>query len=1435
MASIVPDGELPQAIARVWDADGQVVGCGFLVAERTLATCAHVVARASGTDQSDPVGPSFAVMVDFPLLTPPSVRVPATVSRWQPVASDGGGDIALLALETVVEGTAPARFAGGTALWDHRFRVLGFPSRTDDRGVWVDGRLRAPVGKGWLSMEARAAPGGAHIGRGFSGGPVWDTDQGGVVGMTVAADMGADATTAYLIPAALLLGLEPSLCSSPFRGLEPFREQDAAVFFARREDSERVARAVLRQPFVPVAGASGVGKSSLVRAGVLPLLRGAGYSVTDFVGQPGAEPVGVLLAALQHQFPGAGLPEVTAAPVSPQTAVMIGARVLDHCGPAGHVVVLDQFEETVGTAPARARDLLDMLLVMATARHHDGRRLSVLTTLRSASLEDLAVGGDAERLSVTVQMVAPMTAAQLGEIVSQPLAAVPGVDFEAGLADRIVKDAGAEPGALSLVQFLLARLWEKRVHGRLTHAAYRELGGVEGALSAYADQQVADVCGMPDGLEETVVRRLFEQLALPDEDQGYVRVTRAYAALPCDLRAAAQALAGTRLLVIGRDSAGRETVALAHESLVREWPMLRAWLDDSRVFRVWQERLRLRLREWEDSHRHPDLLLRGQELVAAMAQMRAHPEKLEASEVELIDDSRRHRRRTARRGRAGVAVMAVLAVLVGALVFSVRWEVAKAERRDRAEAANELAQRSLERRTADPVEAAALAVLAHRTARTDETKRALLSSYPAVSGVRSVHEEFLSGRTVALAASPDGGRVVLLEEDTDGDVQGFVVTGLAAGHPVKKPIPGLPAGVDTVAVSDDGKRAAAAGPEGQGVVWDTATHRQLDSWPAHADALGRETMALDFSADGQLVLYATHVETDLTCTEGVEGKHVRLGMRDIAAKRNVGLPSDVLRSEMCLRDVVLPAGDRGEGRLILISEAPPASSYPNPGTLRIRALSNGQENREWEETGLDSVLVGAGGRTLGVQGAAEFAGTYRDPATGAKTAAPGAYRAEDRLDPTERFVVDDEGFSTLWYDTRSGRHYRTSGATSNSDWGDGDCPEDAASLVTSRVETEPVLHMLCGRDLVSYTLHPASSPPSALRSSRTEFAPSGRSWATLGSSSASSRSQRRDTVSVFSNGGLRGERVTPSGVSAYEWDGSVVYSADGRRLVVWGDRGWALYSVTSRGLDPVTQQLEPPADTETNPAVRDVRPLGGGDFLLLDARGVRRLQGNGRLSSAHAPACRERNPRSGDYCLAIAVAPTQNPTAWVLRGNGTLTSWDPYDGRVRRHHVPVGLPPDEFEPRGLRFRDDGRRLAAVTRDHTAVLDPATRRIERRMPTPLASGIAAYAADGHMMLLKNRDGSLNFAGLELWTEHGDEPLADFGETYSDGAWRFSSGTLHIAGRWGSWSFPLDDDALVARLCRFLGDYDTPRVHDGVRPVAYQGPPCANLSRTADMSG
>ncbi|MEW2571947.1 hypothetical protein [Streptomyces sp. NPDC047070] len=262
-----------------------------------------------------------------------------------------------------VPGTAPVRFAGGAAVWDHPFRVLGFPRRTGDHGVWVQGRLRAPVGRGWTSMEAREAFHGPAIGQGFSGAPVWDTEQGGVVGMTVAADRGSGATTAYLIPAALLLGLDPSLRVSPFRGLEPFREQDAPVFFARHADSERIAAAVRTTPFVPVMGASGVGKSSLVRAGVLPLLRASGYTVTDFVGQPDTDPVTALAAALNRQFPAAPgsrhgpaweVPEDRAA----ERAVLEGARILEQAGTAGHVISTSRLCQLLGPNPPDIRKSL---------------------------------------------------------------------------------------------------------------------------------------------------------------------------------------------------------------------------------------------------------------------------------------------------------------------------------------------------------------------------------------------------------------------------------------------------------------------------------------------------------------------------------------------------------------------------------------------------------------------------------------------------------------------------------------------------------------------------------------------------------------------------------------------------------------------------------------------------------------------------------------------------------------------------------------------------------------------------------------------------------------------------------------------------------------------------------------------------------------------
>ncbi|MBD0842449.1 serine protease [Streptomyces sp. TRM68416] len=1426
MATAEPDDELARGIARFWSEDGRVTGTGFLIADRTLCTCAHVVADALGTPDTARTPPAYAVTVDFPLLTSPSPRLRATVTHWRPVADDGGGDMALLALEDPAPGTTAVRFAGGTAVWDHPFRVLGFPLRTDDHGVWVDGRLRAPVGKGWTSMEPRPSPRGPVIGQGFSGAPVWDTEQGGVVGMTVAADTGTGATTAYLIPAALLLGLDPALCPSPFRGLESFREQDASIFFARRADSERIAAALLEHPFVPVAGASGVGKSSLVRAGVLPLLRSLGHTVTDFAGQPDTDPVRTLAEALAAQFPSAAEPARRLGG-DRETAVLLGARILEQCGTAGHVVLLDQFEETVGARPADARALLDVLLPMARATHPAGRRLRVLATLRSASLEELVTGGRAEALSGTVQMVAPMTPAQLDEVVRCPVAAVPGVDFEPGLPELLVAEAGAEPGALPLLEFTLAELWDRRRHGRLTHAAYREIGGVEGALSRYADHQLAQVCKAPDGPDEPTARRLFEQLARPVRGKEYARVARAFDQLPPELRAAAQALAATRLLVISRDSSGRETVALAHEALVRQWPTLRNWLDESRALLVRHEKLRARLREWEDGGRHDDLLLRGKELTTTTGSAALRPAELSAPEKEFIRLSRHHHRRSVRRSRTGVALVAVLALIAVTLTYFVTQAGQDADRKEREGAANELATRSLDRFSDDPVEGAALAVLAHRTEPTKQTYKALLHAYPGMAMVRSIEEGFFSGRVTALAASADGKRVVALEEDHQGDLRGYVITGLATGKPRKNRLESVPDGSDAVAVSDDGARVAAAGPEGQGKVWSAVGRRTVAEWPGGRDPGGTRSEVLDFSADGKLLLHMTAKGTDDGCIDGTPKDQLRLHFHDAEKGQAIDVPPGLLGTNGCLTGAALPSGQGKSARLIVLAEGRKADAR-EPLTVRAHALDSGVQR--WKESALDAMTLGVGGRTLWTSGDQEFKGDYRNPATGERRESAPAYRQPAPSDATGRYSRTYSGSGDLWQDSRTGAEYavlRPLAYTHER----GACPDSPLDVMTRHGEDTPVLHVLCGRDLVSFRTRPVQHAPREEWDHLAVFAPSGRQWAVLGSSRASARDTDRITLSVLGGQRLRGRQVGSERPWSFGEPSGAVFSRDESRLAVWSDLGWALYKVRPTGLDVVRIHPDERRSPEENPLARDIRPLGNEDFLMLGAKGVQRLDRDGLLTSAHAPDCREPRVRNPLRCLAVEVSP-RDGTAWVLRRNGKITRWNPQDGSGRRTTRQLGLPPDHFDRRGMRFRDDGGHLAVLLRDAMVLIDPVTARGTRRVAVEKHGVIGAYGSDGRMVLVPPADYSAE--QVELWSEKRKEALGPLDAFWLYGAWRIVGDVLYHGNESGVWKIPLDSSVLAGTLCTVLGDHNPLARRADLPAAAHKGALCPKPSKASEQS-
>lgn len=191
------------AIARIYHSNGAIVGAGFLVSDRHLLTCAHVVTAALGIPTETVETPVASVELDFPLIAP-GQKVKAKVVFWQPVnPAQLGEDIAGLELEAALTGSQPVRLLAVEELWNHPFQIFGFPSKRDE-GIWASGAIRDRLANGWVQIEDIKAQGQA-VQPGFSGSPIWDEVLQGVVGMAVAADKKRDETkTAFMIPVSVI-------------------------------------------------------------------------------------------------------------------------------------------------------------------------------------------------------------------------------------------------------------------------------------------------------------------------------------------------------------------------------------------------------------------------------------------------------------------------------------------------------------------------------------------------------------------------------------------------------------------------------------------------------------------------------------------------------------------------------------------------------------------------------------------------------------------------------------------------------------------------------------------------------------------------------------------------------------------------------------------------------------------------------------------------------------------------------------------------------------------------------------------------------------------------------------------------------------------------------------------------------------------------------
>jgi hypothetical protein len=512
-----------------------------------------------------------------------------------------------------------------------------------------------------------------------------------------------------------------ALPPSPFRRLLAFEEADAAVFHGRRAESDAVARMVAGERWTAIVGPSGSGKSSLALAGVVPRLRPDGTSVIVLRPSAGSTPTaGLALELLALLEPGLSetdrlerVPKFTQVLVRDGGMADVVPRLLKRQDSRRLLVVLDQFEELLAREAAAVDDLAGVLFdetLPDTVR--------VLTTLRADFL-GAALG--------------PMHPDQLRDIVTLPVDAVPGVQYEPHLVDRILDDTGTEPGALPLLGFALDQLWreQQQTFGRLTHEAYEKIGGVAGALHDH----LVKVWNthVPEPYEEAA-RRLFTQLIrVPLESAGVTRRVVTRNELDEAEWWVAQQLATARLLVTGRDAHGTETVELAHEALISSWDKLADWAAEDRSFLVWRESLRHDRSRWDDGGHLPDLLPTAAALASAKQWLDERGAELTAAEQEYLELGRAHHRSRTRRRRALWSGFGILVVL--ALLFGTMFAYARQESQERQALANSraLAQFSQEQAEFDPVLSVKLALAAYETSPTMEARGQLLRQYLAFS------------------------------------------------------------------------------------------------------------------------------------------------------------------------------------------------------------------------------------------------------------------------------------------------------------------------------------------------------------------------------------------------------------------------------------------------------------------------------------------------------------------------------------------------------------------------------------------------------------------------------------------------------------------------------------------------------------------------------
>ncbi|MFG6200582.1 hypothetical protein [Nonomuraea sp. JJY05] len=588
--------------------------------------------------------------------------------------------------------------------------------------------------------------------------------------------------------------------AGPYLGLASYDTHDRGRFFGRERLVEELHELLSRHRFAAVFGPSGSGKSSLLRAGLVPAARGQ----TPHSGEPFGQ--SLVLTPGEHPMEHAD-------------------RFLPGKDGSDTLIVIDQFEEvfTLCRDPRERTRFIDLLL---SAREAQSRMRTVIAVRADF------YGRCAEHRTLTTALreanllVGPMHPDELREAIVRP-AMAEGLTLERALTAAIIADVADEPAALPLMSHALREVWRRRTGKMLTLDDYESVGRIQGAISHSAEE-------LYSGLTPTqavIARRVLLRLIQPGEQAQDTRRPAARAELDpygqADTALVIEQLAAARLITLHQHD-----VQLAHEALIESWPRLRGWVDEGRDRLRAHRQLTEAAQAWQAQNREAGLLYRGSRLAVADKLFLEPGDRGDLTPVErdFVQASAALARRTARRRVAAAAVLAVLLVAALGGLGSAEYLRRESNRQRDNALAQALALRAADMRQNDPQAAMLLSVAGWRLS-------------PGLPEARGSLYDSLSQSTTSVFADPDYTADTVQALGHDGRTLVSVSGGTARiwDVPAKRRIgtlTGVGTGIREAALAPDGHSLALADSR-TAQLWDTRTgrplgdpipHRSSDPW-----------------------------------------------------------------------------------------------------------------------------------------------------------------------------------------------------------------------------------------------------------------------------------------------------------------------------------------------------------------------------------------------------------------------------------------------------------------------------------------------------------------------------------------------------------------------------------------------------------------------------